>query len=114
MELNKPGDSSAFLFVEQPGESRGCVGSLCLSECLAVVLKMKCFLPARVRLVGCVGYGVTAALVLLYGFGTIFFFKYQGKNNHTFFFFLFQLLLPMTLSGLNMKTSLRPKSLCGS
>lgn len=28
--------------------------------------------------------------------------------------FLFQLLLPMTLSGLNMKTSLRPKSLFGS
>lgn len=35
-------------------------------------------------------------------------------NMFVFFFFLFQLLLPMTLSGLNMKISLRPKSLFGS
>lgn len=101
--------------MEQPGESCGCVGSLCLPECLAVVLEVKRFLPARVRLVGPVGYRVTAALVLLYGFGTIFL-NIKEKNNHTFFFFpfLFQLPLPTTLSGLNMKTSLRPKSLCGS
>lgn len=52
-------------------------------------------MPARVRLVGPVGYRVTAALVLLYSFGTFFFFKYQGKNNHIYFFFL---SVPATLT----------------
>lgn len=58
------------------------------------MLEVKRFLPARVRLVGPVGYRVTAALVLLYGFGTIFL-NIKEKNNHTFFF---SLSVPATLT----------------